>query len=113
VEEEEAGEEVKKTEVNNPKHRLKTGKRAKPGRPKGKHNARCCDCSKSFHNAPAHLGKIRRCHRCRKNMQGKPRDYRSRHTCPLCNGYKHQKSNICVNCWNDGRRWDAIIGQEK
>ena len=97
--------------VNNPRSRLKTGKRKRAGRPKGKYNCQCCDCGKYFHVAPSHLGRTCRCHRCRKGKRGRKPDYLARHTCPLCGGYKHNKSNICVICWESGRRYDAVRRQ--
>ena len=103
-----------KSQVHNKLKDLKTGKRIKAGRPKGKYNYICVCCGKYFHVAPAHMGKIRRCHRCRgTETRGRPADYEIRHTCPLCEGWKHQKSNICAKCWESGRRWDAIRKQEK
>ena len=102
-----------RSQVNNPIENLKTGKRRKKGRPKGKFNYRCVDCNRYFHVAPAHMGKTKRCHKCRKGMVGRDALYRTRHTCPLCEGYKASKSNICRKCWDSGRRWDELRRQEK
>jgi hypothetical protein len=89
---------------NNPIEKLKTGKRRRPGHPKGKLNSICVDCGKYFHVAPAHRGKIKRCHKCRIGMRGKPRDWRKNHTCPMCEGWKGHKSKICRRCWDEGKR---------
>jgi len=99
-------------QINNPIEKLKTGKRRRPGRPKGKFNRKCVDCNRHFHAAPSHISQVIRCPKCRKGMKGKRADWRETHTCPLCEGYKHHKSKICHKCWKAGRRVDER-GREK
>jgi len=113
VEEQEAEVQRKKPKLNNPTHRLKTGRRRKRGRPAGKLNYICCDCGKAFHAPPSHIGRYKRCHRCRKGMGGRRHNYREIHLCPLCGGWKHQRSHVCLKCWNEGRRYDRRNRQEK